>query len=94
MHKASVSKEKADIQAETTRKIQHDVANFLVGDENLIKKYTTLFRWVRIFGIPVIKIKTYNMCRSKYYLFGHIPLVLLENNKIYLFGFIKIGFIR
>ncbi|MBO7559978.1 MAG: glycosyltransferase family 2 protein [Alphaproteobacteria bacterium] len=94
VHKASVSKEKADIQAETTKKIQYDVARFLFGDENLIDKYTTLFRWVRIFGIPIIKIKTYNMCRSKYYLFGRIPLILLENNKMYLFGFIKIGVIR
>lgn len=94
VHGASVSKEKADIQAKTTKKIQYDVANFLFGDKNLIKKYTTLFMWVRILGIPVIKIKTYNMCRSKYYLFGFLPIVLLENNKIYLFGFLQIGKIQ
>lgn len=94
VHGASVSKEKSGIQTETTKKIQNDVARFLFGDENLIKKYTTLFRWIRILGIPFIKIKTYNMCRSKYYLFGWVPLVLLENNKMYLFGVIKIGVVR
>lgn len=94
VHKSNISTKKADIQAETTKKIQCDVARFLFGDELVIKKYTTLFRWVRILGIPVIKIKTYNMCRSKYYLFGYIPIILLENNKMYLFDFIKIGTIR
>ena len=94
IHGTNVSKTKADAQAKTTQKIQHDVAHFLFADQYLIEKYLSLFRWIYIFGIPFIKIKTYNTARSKYYLFGRIPLVLLERNNVYLFGFIKIGKIK
>ena len=49
------------------------------------------YRWLYLIGIPVIKIKTYNLCRHKYYLFGFLPLALIVSGNLYLFGFIKIG---
>ena len=94
VHSASVSKEKANIQSQTTQKIRNNLVKFLFSDPYLIKKYTALPIWVRIFGIPVIKIKNSNMTRAKYYLFGFLPIILTQNNKVYLFAFLKIGTIK
>lgn len=94
IHDQSVSMSKRNKQAQTTAKIQQNVAEFLFGDQRLIDRFTKMFRYVRILGIPVIKIKTYNFYRSKYYLFGFIPLLLIENANLLLFGFLKIGKIK
>ena len=94
IHDQSVSVAKHEAQVQTSAKIQQDIADFLFGDPLLIDKFTKLFRYIRIFGIPIIKIKTYNFYRSKYYLFGFLPLVLVENSNVFLFGFLKIGKIQ
>ena len=94
VHSASVSREKASIQFETAERIRRDVANFLTANDYVYDKLVKTYRHVRICGLPIIKIKTYNLCRSKYYLFGFVPLFLIENRKLYLFGGIKIGNIK
>lgn len=93
-HGNNVSVQKREMQRKSEAQIKKDVVTFLTGNEYLIDKLSTMFHWLRICGIPVIKIKTYNLFRSKYYLFGFIPLFLSEYGKIYLFGFIKIGIIK
>ena len=93
-HGKNVSKEKANIQQETSKRISDNVINFVTGDKYMINKLSKMYRWIRVLGVPFIKIKTYNLSRSKYYLFGFLPLVMVENEKVYLFGGIKIGNIK
>ena len=93
-HDNSVSVQKTDIQRQTTERIRWDVANFLTTDSFIADKFLKMYRWFKIANIPIIKIKTYNLYRSKYYLFGFFPLVLIVRDSFYLFGFIKIGSIK
>lgn len=93
-HGKNVSVQKADIQHQTTERIRKNVADFLTCDEYVKDKFLKKYRWVRFFCIPVIKIKTYNLQRVKYFLFGVVPLALVENGYVYMFGFIKIGIIK
>ena len=93
-HDKNVFVQKADIQQQTTERIQKDIADFLTYDEYVKDKMLKTYRWVWLFGVPVIKIKTYNLQRSKYYLFGFIPLALVERGHIYMFGVIKMGIIK
>ena len=94
VHEKSVSVEKHDTQSQTGERIKRDVAAFLFSDQQIIDKFTKMFRYVRILGIPVIKIKTYSLYRFKYYLFGFLPLMLIEHNRLFLFGFLRIGKIQ
>ena len=93
-HGNNVSVRQSGIQQQTTEHIRQDIAHFLTGDEYVLDRMLNMYHWFRIFGVPVIKIKAYNMHRSKYYLFGFIPLVLIEYGAVYLFGFMKIGIIK
>ena len=93
-HGDNVSVQKHHKQSESDNRIKVDIANFLTGNKSAIDKFAKMYRWVRICGLPIIKIKTYNLFRSKYYLFGFIPLIMTENGNVFLFGFIKMGVIR
>ena len=93
-HGNNVSVQKQDKQNQTCDKIKLQIAESLTGNKYAFDKFTRTYRWVRICGIPIIKIKTYNLYRFKYYLFGVIPLVMIDNGKMFLFGGIKIGCIK
>lgn len=93
-HGGNVSAQQAEVQRQTIERIRNDVASFLTGDTYVRDKLLKTYRYFKIAGIPVIKIKTYNLHRSKYYLFGKIPLILVDWGKIYLFGFVKIGMVK
>ena len=93
-HGENVSVQKHHKQHESDERIKCDIAGFLTGNNYVFDKLTKMYRWVRIYGLPLVKIKTYNMYRCKYYLFGFIPLIMTENGNIFLFGFIKIGEIK
>lgn len=93
-HGNNVSVRQSGVQQQTTEHIRQDIASFLTGDEYVLDRMLNMYHWFRIFGVPIIKIKTYNLHRSKYYLFGFVPLVLIEDGAVYLFGFMKIGIIK
>ena len=93
-HGGNVSLLKPQQQQQTWNRVKNEIAEFLTGNEYAFNKFTKMYRWIRICGLPIIKIKTYNLYRFKYYLLGKIPLIMTENGDIFLFGFIKIGAIR
>lgn len=93
-HSSSCSVKHRLIQDENTKRVKYDIANFLFGDKKTADNFYAIYSWVYVFFIPFIKIKKYNFKRNKYYLFGIIPLILIDDFKVYLFGAIKIGNIK
>lgn len=93
-HSNNVSVQKREQQQESDKRIKNDIAGYLTGNEYVFNKITQMYRWVCVCGLPIIKIKTYNLYRSKYYLFGFIPLIMTENGNVFLLGFIKMGVIK
>lgn len=98
-HGNNVSIQKSDIQIKNTQRLQRELAQYLTYNSqiqtNLLRMHTESNMYIRLFGIvPIIRIKRYGLKKTKYYLFWKIPLLRIQNGKIYLFEFIKIGKIK
>ncbi len=95
-HGENVSILRKQTQIENTEKVRQNLLDYVVADENLrnrlgfVTRETNQRFW--LFGfLPIIRRKQYALTKTKYYLFDKIPLFKIQNNKIYLFEFIKIG---
>lgn len=98
-HGNNISIKKSDKQSQNTKVVQQELAQYLTHNpemqQNLFWLCTESNRHVKLFGIiPIIRIKRYGIKKTKYYLFEKIPLLRVQEGKIYLFEFIKIGAIK
>lgn len=98
-HGNNISIKKRDIQSKNTKLVQQELAQHLTYNikmqKNLLWLCTESNTHVKLFGIiPIIRIKRYGINKTKYYLFEKIPLLRVQDEKIYLFEFIKIGKIK
>lgn len=98
-HGNNVSIASHDIQVQSSnaikQKIINDLTNIPVVAETLDHMgRETIRRFYLMNFIPIIRIKQYGIAKTKYYLFEKIPLLRIQDKKIYLFEFIKIGRIK
>ncbi len=98
-HGENVSITKRQIQIENTERVRQNILKRLIADTDLYKKIqfntkeSNQYFWFLGF-LPIIRRKQYAFTKTKYYLFGKIPLFKIQDNKIYLFEFIKIGTLK
>lgn len=83
----------------STEQARYDLLASMISNEFNIVKLLDLTKELNqhfwLFGIlPVIRRKQYSLTKTKYYLFEKIPLLRVQNGKIYLFEFLKIGNLR
>ncbi|MDO5011929.1 MAG: hypothetical protein Q4E56_00190, partial [Pseudomonadota bacterium] len=98
-HDANVSVVHHAVQHESSERVRHDILESVLTSEKDVQKFLDLTRELHqhfwLFGfLPVIRRKQYSLVKTKYYLFEKIPLLRVQDGKIYLFEFIKIGNLR
>lgn len=98
-HDTNVSVLHHKTQMESAERVRHDLLETVLTNDKDVKKLLNLTRELHqhfwLFGIlPVIRRKQYALTKTKYYLFEKIPLLRIQDGKIYLFEFIKIGNLR
>ena len=98
-HDTNVSVLHHKTQMESAERVRHDLLETVLTNDEDGKKLLNLTRELHqhfwLFGIlPVIRRKQYALTKTKYYLFEKIPLLRIQDGKIYLFEFIKIGSLR
>lgn len=94
-HGTNISIEKRDIQVQNAKRIQQELTQCLSYNPQILFMFTESIRYIRLFGIiPIIRIKKYGIKKTKYYLFGKLPLLRIQDGKLYLFELIKIGGIK
>ena len=95
-HDSNISVVSNKKQSETDRKIRCEITQYLttsVPVQLALQEmaFETIKRWY-LFGLqPINRKKQYGITKTKYYLFEKIPLLKVQEKKIYLFEFIKIG---
>lgn len=95
-HGSNVSVVSNKKQSETDKKIRKAIIQYLTQSRHVqLSLQEMAFETIKrfyLFGIiPIIRKKQYGITKTKYYLFDKIPLLKVQNGKIYLFEFIKIG---
>ncbi|MDE6250280.1 MAG: glycosyltransferase [Alphaproteobacteria bacterium] len=95
-HNANISVVHHKKQMESTELVRTNILNPLLSNQSDTRKILDMTRELnqcfRLFGvIPLMRRKQYSITKTKYYLFWKLPLLRIQNNKIYLFDFIKIG---
>ncbi len=96
IHDTNVSVVAHKTQTENANIVRNAIIGHLTHSDAVARKlfemtYETVTR-IWLFGfLPIIKRKQYGITKTKYCLFEKIPLVMVKNNSIYLFNFIKIG---
>lgn len=98
-HDTNVSVLSRNIQLKNSERIRADIIKKLTHKTRIANKLYEMseetIRSFRLFGLlPIIRRKQYGITKTKYYLFGKIPFILVQNYKIYLFEFIKIGVLK
>ena len=98
-HDTNVSVLHKQIQLDSAERVRRNAIETMLSDANEIQKLLDLTRELNqrfwLFGfLPIIRRKQYGLTKTKYYLFEKIPLLRVQNGKIYLFEFIKIGGIK
>ncbi len=98
-HGNNVSIASHDIQVKSTKAIKQKIINDLttipvVAETLEPMGCETIRRFYLMNCIPIIRIKQYGIIKTKYYLFEKIPLLRIQDKKIYLFEIIKIGHIK
>ena len=88
-----------DIQTQNTNIIRRRILDMICSDQrtavHLMSMTSETTRKFYLFGIiPIVRRKQYALTKTRYYLFNKIPLFKVQNGKIYLFEFIKIGDLR
>ncbi len=95
-HGTNVSIVHKQKQSDSTQRARRDTLTALLGDTPDAQKILNLTRELNqrvwLFGIlPIFHRKQYGLAKTKYYLFEKIPLLRVQDGKIYLFEIIKIG---
>lgn len=95
-HNTNVSVLSQKTQRDNAECVKANIINLLSSDRSvqaaLKEMACETTKRVYLFGIvPIIRKKQYGITKTKYYLFDKIPLLKVQNGKIYLFEFIKIG---
>lgn len=83
-------------QRDNAERVKANIIDYITDDnkikEHLISLAGETNKHVYLFGfLPIIRKKQYGITKTKYYLFEKIPLLKVQDKKIYLFEFIKIG---
>lgn len=95
-HETNVSILHTQIQQNSAERVRRNIIQTVLSNKAEIEKILQLTRETNqhfwLFGfLPIIRRKQYAMTKTKYYLFEKIPLLRVQDGKIYLFEFIKIG---
>lgn len=95
-HNANISIVHQKKQIESTELARADSLKTVLSNQSDINKILDMTRELNqcfwLFGfIPLIRRKQYSITKTKYYLFWKLPLVRIQDGKIYLFEFLKIG---
>lgn len=93
----SVTHKKAQLEcAERIRKsILLELLSYDADIEKLLRMTREVHERFWLFGfLPIVRRKQYSIVKTKYYLFEKIPLIKEKDGKIYLFEYIKIGFLK
>lgn len=98
-HDTNVSVLHHKTQMESAERVRHDLLETVLTNDKDVKKLLNLTRELHqhfwLFGfLPIVRRKQYSITKTKYYLFEKIPLLRIQDGKIYLFEFIKIGNLR
>lgn len=98
-HDTNVSVLHHKTQMESAERVRHDLLETVLTNDKDVKKLLNLTRELHqhfwLFGfLPIVRCKQYSITKTKYYLFEKIPLLRIQDGKIYLFEFIKIGNLR
>lgn len=88
-----------DQQLDSDRRIRKSIVDILTSSSKLAGLLNRITcetnEYIRLFGIiPLIRTKQYGITKTKYYLPGKLPLVRVQDKKLYLFDLIKIGVIK
>ena len=98
-HNTNVSVLSQKTQRDNAERVKANIIDYITDDnkikEHLISLAGETNKHVYLFGfLPIIRKKQYGITKTKYYLFEKIPLLKVQDKKIYLFEFIKIGRIQ
>lgn len=95
-HDMNISVVSKSIQLKNSEKIRSEIISALTFEPDVAKALSKMseetITWFRLFGfLPIVRKKQYGIIKTKYYLFGKLPLLRVQDSKIYLFEFIQIG---
>lgn len=95
-HSTNVSVVSQKTQRESAERVKAGIIDYITDDNNIKEHLVGLAdetnKRIYLFGVlPIIRKKQYGITKTKYYLFEKVPLLKVQDGKIYLFEFIKIG---
>lgn len=95
-HDANISSVYHNLQQKNADLVRTKILNSIFSNKVSVKTIMDMTRELNqclwLFGfIPLIRRKQYSVAKTKYYLFWKLPLVRIQDGKIYLFEYIKIG---